>query len=336
MEDTSQYFEDKKKDGSVLKHHRIRHLAPGHVSFDQTENVELLEEVGPPHEAMEFEDKEEIMDDGTVHKIHKVHKHSLMHIRKSLKSDAGEEDLVEEGEIEVEGAGIDTVLETFEEPPKNVTDVEEVEEILADGTRVVKKVIASSLVQKVRTRTMSFGEDGQELSSDEFEIEEIVPGTESCFVDRGDSSSSSGSSLIEELEQLEAAIKEEQELFDDGTEVQNILLQARQFRKTRSRSGSRERTEGSCTVQERRITPSHTPSQSPRSRSPVQAVDDETLANLQSVSKTMRAEYYETTTHKTETSFETSSDIRTEEFLPEAALKGPTSEERGKECNSHY
>ena len=334
MEDTTQYFEDKQDDGSVLKHHRIRHLTPGHVSFDQTENVELLEVEGPPHEAMEFEDKEEILDDGTVHKMHKVHKHSLKHVRKSLKSDAGEEDVLEEKDVEVEGSGVDTVLETFEEPPQTVMDIEEEEEILDDGTRVKHKVISSSQVQRIRTRTKSIDEGGQEISSDEYEIEEIVPGTQACFVQR-DSISSSGSSLIEELEQLEAAIKQEQELLDDGTEVQNLLMQAKRYHRTRSRSRSRERTEG-VTVQERKVTPSHSPVQSPRSRSPAPAADDETPANLQSVSKIVRSEYIEMTTRTTEGSIERSSEFKTDDLSHEDALTGPGTKEQGKDCDSLY
>lgn len=333
LEDPSQYFEDRKDDGSILKHHRLRHLPPGHVSFDQTENVELLEEEGPPHEAMESEDEEEILDDGTVHKVHKVHRHTLKHIRKVLKSDHGEEDILEDEDIEVAGTGIDTVLETFEEPPKNVTEVEEEDEILPDGTKIHRKVVSSSLVQKFRTRTRSFGEGGEEISSDEYEIEEVVPGTQSCFVAR-DSSSSSSSSVVEELELLESALKEEQEVLDDGTEIQTTLLHTRESRKTRSRSGSRERREHTYTVEERRVTPAHTPSHSPshtpRSGSPVQGLDDKTLAALQSVSKKIKHEHFEAKTHKTEEHIETTADLRTDEYLPKLAIKEVPADMPGK------
>ena len=329
LEDPSQYYEDKKGDGSILKHHRIKHLPRSHVSFDQTENVELLEEEGPLREELEVEDEEEVMDDGTVHKVHKVRRHSLKHVRRSLKSDAGEEDLIEEGDIEVTGTGKETVLETFEEPPKCVTEVEEEEEILDDGTKVTRKVISSSLVQKIKTRAKSFDESGQEISSDECEIEEILPGTQSCFV-AGVESSSSSSSFIDDLDQMEASIQEEEETFDDGTQVQTTLLQTKETRKSRSRSGSLERTEDTYTVQERRITPSHTPSHTPRSGSPVQGVDEDTLANLQSVSKTIRSGHFESTTHKTDESIETTSEFKTEEFLPQEALM----DEPGKHCNN--
>ena len=336
LEDAEQYYEEK-HGKSIIKHHRIRHLPRSHVSFDQTENVELVEEEGPLKEALEVSDEEEILDDGTVHKVHKVRRHSLKHIRKSLKSDAGEEDLIEEKDVEIVGSGKETVLETYEEPPKNISTLEEEEEVLDDGTRVKRQVITCSMTQKVRTRAKSFDESGQEISSDEYEIEEVIPGTQSSFI-ANVSSSSSSSSFVDDLDEMVASIKEEEEIYDDGTQVQTTLLQAKETRKSRSRSGSLERTEDTYTVRERRITPSHTP----RSGSPVQAVDDETLANLQSVSKSIRSEHFEATTHKTEDTIETTTELKTEQFLPPNALKGLEDdddadadiEESGKSCTN--
>lgn len=339
LEDNAQYYEDKKDDGSVVKHHRIRHLPRGHVSFDQTENVEYLEEEGPPREEIDVQDDEEILEDGTVHKVHRVRRHSLKHVRRSLKSDVGEEDLVEEGDVEL--GGKETILETFEEPPRNVREIEEEEQILDDGTRVKRKVILCSMKQKITTRAKSIDESGQEISSDECEIEEIVPGTQSAFM-AGVSSSSSSSSFLDDLDEMEASIQEEEETYDDGTLVQTTLLKAKETRKSRSRSGSLERTEDSVTVQEQRITPAHTPVHTPRSGSPVagrstspapmqvQPVDDQTLTNLQSVSKTIRSGHFESKTHKTGDSVETISEFKREEFLPQEALKGPYDDEPGK------
>ena len=332
LEDAAQYYEDKKDDGSIVKHHRIRHLPRGHVSFDQTENVEFLEEEGPPREEVDIQDEEEILEDGTVHKIHKVRRHSLKHVRRALKSDAGEEDLIEEGDIEVVGTGKESILETFEEPPKNVYDLKEEEEVLEDGTRVKRKVIYTGMVQKIKTKAKSFDDSGQEISSDECEIEEVLPGTQAAFRADCSPSSSSSSSFLDDLDEVQASIKEEEETYDDGTQVSTSLLQAKRTRKSRSRSGSLERSEGTVTVHERRITPSHTPVHTPRSGSPVpgqegtlapavQPVDDETLANLQSVSKTIRSGTFESTTHKTGDTVETTSELRTETFVPQEALR---------------
>ena len=276
--------------------------------------MEVAEEKGPPRESMEVEDKEEILEDGTVHKTHKVHRRLLKHVGRTLESDEGEEKEVAE-----------TVLETYEEPPRNVTGTEEEEIILEDGTIVTRKVITSSLVQKFRTRALSFDESGNEISSDEYEIEEVIPGTQSTFVAADKSQSSSSSSCIDDLEEVEASLKEEQETYKDGTHVQITLLQAKETRKSRSRSGSLERTEDTYTVRERRITPSHTP----RSGSPV-PVDDEELKNLESVSKMTRTGHFESTTHKTKSAIEKTSELKTEEFIPQEALKEPAKDDKGK------
>ena len=277
--------------------------------------MEVVEEKGPPQDTMEVEDEEEILEDGTIHKTHKVHRRFRKPSgKKSLIS--GESDLTEVAE---------TLLETYEEPPRTMSGTEEEEIILDDGTRVTRKVITSSLVQKFRTRACSFDESGNEISSDEYEIEEVLPGTQSCFIAKSDKSlSSSSSSFVDDLEEVEANLEEEKETYKDGTEVQTTYLQAKETRKSRSRSGSLERTEDTYTIRERRITPSHTP----RSGSPV-PVDDAELANLEAVSKTTRTGHYESTTHKTKEAIESTSDLKTEEFIPQGALKESPKDEKG-------
>lgn len=323
LTDARQYFEDKKDDGSIIRHHKIIQLPKTRVVFDPSENVEMIdvmEEEGPPREAMEIEDVEEVLADGTVHTTHKVHRHALKHVRKSTKTEAGQENLLEDKEVKIEGTGKDTVIETFTQRPKSVTEIRE-EEVLEDGTKVKRQVVLSSLIQKVRTRSRSFDDSGKELSSDEYEIEEIMPGTQSCFVAREMSSSSSSS-----VEELEADIKETEEFFVDGTKVQTTLLEAKEVRKSRSRSGSLERSEDTYTIQERRITPSHTP----RSGSPVEEMDEEKLlSTLQSISKTTKSGHYESTTHTTKDKVETTSDLTTETFTPESAIKGSTENTQG-------
>ena len=326
LTDARQFFEDKREDGSVVRHHKIVQLPKAGIAFDtSTRNIELidmLEEEGPPREAMEVEDSEEILADGTVHTTHKVHTHALKHIRKSVLSDDEKENLVEERDVEVAGSGKETVLETFTQRPKSVTEIKE-EEVLEDGTKVKRSVVLSSLVQKVKTRSKSFDDSGKEVSSDEYEIEEILPGTQSCFVARDMSSSSSSS-----MEELEANIEETEETFVDGTKVEMTLLEARQTRKSRSRSGSLERSEDTYTIKERRITPSHTP----RSGSPVQELDlddEELVKTLESASKTVKSGHYESTTHITKETVETTSDLTTETFTPQNAVGG-SNDKQGK------
>ena len=326
LTDTGQFFEDKKEDGSVVRYHKIIQLPKAHVAFDtSTKNIQLidmLEEEGPPREAMEVEDCEEVLADGTVHTTHKVHTHALKHIRKSVLTN-GKKENVEERDVEVSGSGRETVLETFTERPKSVTEIKE-EEVLEDGTLVKRQVVLCSLVQKVKARTKSFDDSGKEVSSDEYEIEEILPGTQSCFV-AGNVSSSSSSSM----EELEADIEETEELFVDGTKVEMTRLEAKQTRKSRSRSGSLERSEDTYTITERRITPSHTP----RSGSPTQEMDEEkVLETLESASKIVKSGHYESSTHITKEAVETTSDLKTETFTPQSALKGETSKTQGNVC----
>lgn len=307
------FVEDVKPDGTIVKTQRIRHLPRGHVSFDQTEDVAFIEEEGPLRTETEIQDEEEILDDGTVHKIHTVKRHSLKHVRKSLRSDAGEEDIVEEADLELPGT--EQIVETFEEPPKKVLEVEEEEETLEDGTRIKRKIIMSSMVQHTKKRTKSIDEGTGEEREDEEDVDEIIPGTQSFFVARSDSSSSS-SSFIDDLDEMEATIEEEEETYEDGTVVQTTFLEATEKRKQRSRSGSLS-MEGKVIISERKITPAHTPVStppgSPRSKSPVNI--EELAAKI--AEKTIKKAHYETIRHQTEGGdIETTSEYKTESFLP--------------------
>lgn len=314
------YLEDVKPDGTVVKMQRIKHLPRGHVSFDQTEDVAFFQEEGPLRTETEVRDEEEVLEDGTVHKTHVVKQHSLRHIKKSLRSDGGEEDVIEEAEVELPGK--EEIVETFDEPPQKVMEVEEEEETLEDGTVVKRKVIMSSMVHHIKTRSKSIDLSTGEEHSEEEDIEEVVPGTQSFFVARPDEPSSSSSSFIDDLDEMEAVIEEEEERYDDGTLIQTKFLEATEKRKQRSRSGSLEETEEKVTVTERRITPAHTPVHtppgSPRSRSPVNI--EELAAKI--AEKTIRKAHYESVRHKTEGEVEESSEYKTEEFLPPARALG--------------
>jgi hypothetical protein len=326
-------MEDVRPDGTVVKTQRIKHLPRGHVSFDQTEDVAFIEEEGPLRTETEIQDEEEILKDGTVHKIHTVRRHSLKHVRKSLRSDAGEEDIVEEADLELPGT--EQIVETFQEPPKQMMEVEEEEETLEDGTTVKRKIIMSSLVQHVKRRTRSIDEGTGIEHSDEEEVDEIIPGTQTFFVARPGSSSSS-SSFVDDLDQMEATIEEEEETYDDGTVVQTTFLEATEKRKQRSRSGSLSEMEGKVTITERRVTPAHTPVStppgSPRSRSPVNI--EELAAKI--AEKTIKKAHYESVRHQTEDGdVETTSEYKTESFVPPArALGDEVNDEQDEPGNS--
>ena len=315
------YYEERREDGTIVKTKRIKHLPRGHVSFEQTEDVALLEEEGPERVETIVEDDEEIMEDGTVHKTHKVRRHSFKHVRKSLRSDGGEEDVIEDEDVEVPGSGRDLIVERFEEPAKKVMEVEENESVLEDGTVVKRKVITTSMVHHIKTRTKSIDE-GTGLENEAVEeMDEIIPGTNMCFVE-GDDSSSSSSSFIDDLEEMQATIQEEDETLDDGTYIQTTHLQARKRHKSRSRSGSIDESEQSIQVEERRITPAHTPSHSPpgspRSRSPAPINLDDLAERI--AKKTVTSAHYESVKHRTPFEEEETTEYQTDSFVPPNAL----------------
>ncbi|KAH3869536.1 hypothetical protein DPMN_032705 [Dreissena polymorpha] len=311
-------MEEKRDDGTVVRTHRIKHLPRGHVTFDQTENVDYLEEEGPERVVTVVEDNEEVLEDGTVHKIHKVRRHSLKHIKKEYISDGGEIAVVQDTDVEVPGSGTEQIQEIFDEPPKKIFDVEEEEQVLEDGTIVKRKIITSSITRKTRIRSKSIDEATGQVVSDEEEIDEVVPGTQMCFVERSDSSTTS-SSFIDDLNELQASIREEEETLDDGTFIQTTLLDAKQHRRSRSRSGSVDR-EHTIQIEERRITPAHTPSNTPPGsprpglRAPINL---EELAEKMAA-KTVRSGQYESVTHKTKEEIEHTTELSTHEYVPPA------------------
>lgn len=321
------YMEETKPDGSILKSKRIKHLPRGHVSFDQTEDVEYLVQESPLRTETEVQDQEEVLEDGTIHKIHKVHQHSFKHVRKSLRSDAGEEDIVEDEDVELPGR--EEIVETFDEPPKKVVEVEDEEELLPDGTKVQRHIMMSSMVHRIKTRTKSIDEGTGQVIEEEQEVDEVVPGTQSFFVSRDDDSSSS-SSFIDDLDEMQATIEEEDELLDDGTKIQTTFLEATEKRKQRSRSGSFAETEEKISYTERRITPAHTPVStppgSPRSKSPVNI--EELAAKI--AEKTIKKAHIETVRHKTESDYEETTDITTESFEPSHAIGESTEPQEGE------
>lgn len=237
-----------------------------------------MKEEGPIQKQTQvLEDKEEILPDGTVHHIHKVRQHSLRKTKKSWKSAEGDELVIDESVIEVPGTVKEDCTETYAEPPRMMREEKSMEEVLQDGTKIQRNIVMNRMVSKIRTRQESFDEN-KGHREETFEIDEIIPGTESAFIAGQDSSSSSytsGSYLSEGEEDddtldytVQADMDEKKELKDDGSSVTDRLLTAQQTRTVRSRSGSIEETETQITVTEHEISPS------PRPRSPVDNMYD--------------------------------------------------------------
>ena len=152
-------------------------------------NVELVkEEEEAPKEETKVEDDEEKLEDGTVHFTHRVRTSSFKNIKKIWKSIDGEE-IVEEEKAEVPGSVKEKVVETFDEPPKFVQEEENIEQMMDDGTVVQKKLVHSRMVHKIRIHQESFDSD-QGKQVEDFEIDEVVPGTEYSYLEGSDASES--------------------------------------------------------------------------------------------------------------------------------------------------
>ncbi|KAH9512853.1 hypothetical protein Btru_036761 [Bulinus truncatus] len=250
------FTEEVLEDGTIVRH-RIIHTTKEGSSVDMEEFCEET----PAKEETEVEDHEEILPDGTVHTTHTVRRHSFKKIKKHLKSKDGEEKEEEIKEV-IPGSEKKEIIETFDEPPRMVHEEEEMDEVLDDGTKVHRKIVLNRMVHRIRTHQESFDSDhGRHV--EDYEIDEIIPGTESAFLADPDSDSSSE---YEEMSGHEVEnIEEKTKILDDGTVVKSKLLTTESTHKTRSRSGSIDETEIERIVEEESITPS------PRPRSPVDA-----------------------------------------------------------------
>lgn len=161
--------------------------------------MEVVSEGSPEKEETEVEEHEEILPDGTVHRIRKVRSQAVKKIKRSIKSVDGEEEVVEEKEV-IPGTIREDLVETFNEPPRMVRETEDVEQVLDDGTRVQRRIVYNRMIHRLRTHQESFDSD-HGLQTEDFEIDEVIPGTESAFV-AGDetpdfSDSDDGSSPLE-------------------------------------------------------------------------------------------------------------------------------------------
>ncbi|GFR85149.1 hypothetical protein ElyMa_006020200 [Elysia marginata] len=267
------YTETVLEDGTVVKQRRsvkYSHGPPGEDNMSAQEGQVIPAGDGMPRQEEEVEDTEEIMPDGTVHHVHKVHRHSVKVTQKALRSEDGQEQVVEEKE-DVPGSRSEEVVETFQEPPRMVHQEDVVEEVMPDGTRVTRKVVMKRMVSHTHTHQESFDEGaGGSKKVEDFDMDEVVPGTETAFLE-GVESSDSEQEGDEELSMHKTTdVKETTEVLDDGTVVKKTLLTTEKSRKTRSRSGSVDRSETSRRVEEETVIPS------PRPRSPVDDGEPET------------------------------------------------------------
>ena len=237
-------YEEKLADGTVVRHKRVRQFSgKGGKQCDPAdiECVEYVEREGPEREAVEVQEDEEILPDGTVHTVNRVRRQSLKHVRRSLRSVSGEEEEeIFAGDVQVPGKSKEEIVEVFEEPAKPVSEVEDIEVTKEDGTKVTRKMRMNRMVHHVKTFHKSIDEGG-EKEEEQFEVDEIVPGTETAFYDDGSSSSTSSSDFDEEDEdeyyeedddddagptvrRFDTEITQTQETKEDGTVVTKRIM----------------------------------------------------------------------------------------------------------------
>ena len=254
------------------------------VPGTETTFVEAVGSSDSPRQEEEVEDTEEIMPDGTVHHVHKVHRHSVKVTQKALRGEDGDEKVVEEKE-DVPGSRREEVVETFQEPPRSVHQEEVVDEVLPDGTHVTRKLVMNRMVSHTHTHQESFDEGaGGDRKVEDFDFEEVVPGTETAFLEAVGSSDEEDED--EELSMHQTTdVRETTEVLDDGSVVKKTLLTTEKSRQTRSRSGSLDRSETSTHVEEETVVPS------PRPRSPVDG--DYGHEDKTAVKRTVRTAHYE-------------------------------------------
>ena len=142
--------------------------------------VEEVTEVGPEKEMVQIQQGREVLADGTVLKTQCTKKKTLKLVRRSLTSESGAEEEVVEEEEEVPGSQKEELFEMYQHPAKLVQDIEEVEKVLPDGTKVSRKISHNRMVHSFRMKLTSIDMDGKEVDEG-LEMEEVVPGTESAF-----------------------------------------------------------------------------------------------------------------------------------------------------------
>lgn len=251
-------------DGSKVKHKLMRVRSESMDKKTTERMVEVIEKLKAPKEHVTVEESEDVLPDGTVHRVRKVIKHSVSHIERQHRHE-GLVEKVFDGDVKIPGSESQETLETFEKPPYPETVVEHVDEVLPTGEVQKRKVIKNRMIHRIKTRHQSFDADKGPLN-EEYEIDEVIPGTESTwYTDSANVSSESESDVEEQQEKVDLGRVEE--ITDDGSVITKEIVETRTTttRTVHSRSGSVDRETTESVVTEEFITPSP----SPRSASPL-------------------------------------------------------------------
>lgn len=135
-------------------------------------------------------------------------------------------------------------IETFECPPHLVQDMEEIEEIMPDGTKVVRQVSMNRVVHSIKTRRESFDGNSRRVVED-YELEEVVPNTLSAF-DAGVDSDYEEEMQMKRGRSLsvDKETEEIEEVLPDGTKVTRKVILNRVVHTPRNRSDSLDARDG--------------------------------------------------------------------------------------------
>ncbi|KAK7483004.1 hypothetical protein BaRGS_00025781 [Batillaria attramentaria] len=165
------------------------------------EVLEMYEQ--PPHLVQDFEEMEEVLPDGSKAK-RKVSLSRMVHGAKthheSFDESTGGEKVIEDYEFEevVPGtvsafdAGVDSdyeaeviqkgeLVSVHQSQPLIRQTVDEIEDVLPDGTRVKRKVVSKQVIHTITTRKESFDKDKGCIVHEDYSVEEVLPNTSSAF-----------------------------------------------------------------------------------------------------------------------------------------------------------
>lgn len=135
-------------------------------------------------------------------------------------------------------------IETFEHPPHLVQETEEFEEIMPDGTKVIRHVALKTMIHSVKTRHESFdGNSGRVVEN--YEVEEVVPNTMTAF-DAGVDSDYEEEQQKKRNRSYSVDVGEEEieEVMPDGTKVKRKVTLNRVVHVVRDRSESFDKRSG--------------------------------------------------------------------------------------------
>ena len=136
-------------------------------------------------------------------------------------------------------------IETFECPPHLVVDKEEIEEIMPDGTKVVRKVSLNRVVHSIKTRREACDGCSPRVVED-YEVEEVVPNTLSAFDTGVDSDYEEEMEMKKKAHSLSVDMETEEieEVLPDGTKVTRQVTLNRVVHTPQSRRDSLDSRDG--------------------------------------------------------------------------------------------